>query len=60
MEMDPARRPQNAGELLHALKKYSKALPGYRFSESLDGESAPETSNDSRDRGPSTEHEPRI
>jgi serine/threonine protein kinase len=31
MEMDPARRPQHAGELLHRLKQFEGELPSSRF-----------------------------
>jgi hypothetical protein len=40
MEMDPSKRPRDAGELLRALKKFTDELPGSRFSESLPTESA--------------------
>lgn len=35
MEMDPGKRPKDAGELLRALKQFTDELPGSRFSESL-------------------------
>lgn len=34
MEMDPGRRPQNAGELLRALRRFANELPTSRISES--------------------------
>ena len=35
MEMDPGKRPKDAGELLRALKQFTDELPGSRFSQSL-------------------------
>jgi hypothetical protein len=38
MEMDHGKRPQDAGELLNALRQFTDQLPVSRFSESLHSE----------------------
>jgi serine/threonine protein kinase len=42
MEMDPARRPQDAGALLRALRQFASELPPSRFSESVQIETTSE------------------
>jgi serine/threonine protein kinase len=60
MDMDPARRPQDAGELLRALKQRTGELAGSRISASLRTETVPDRSNTFRDQGPDTDPKPRI
>jgi serine/threonine protein kinase len=43
MAMDPSKRPQDAGELLNALKKFARDLPGCRFADTA-GTSRPQDS----------------
>lgn len=60
MDMDPVRRPQDAGELLRALQQYTGELPRARFSESLHAENAPDRSDTTPDQRPDTDPMPRI
>lgn len=60
MEMDPVKRPQDAGELLRALQQYTDELPLSRFSEALPSESTPDYSGLAHHQGPDSEQMPPI
>jgi serine/threonine protein kinase len=60
MEMDPGRRPQDAGALLHALQKFRGELPGSRVSESLNGATASDRGRRDRHRRPGSDPASRI
>jgi hypothetical protein len=60
MDMDPAKRPQDAGKLLRALQQYTGELPGSSISEFLHTESASGGSDAVRDQSPDTDPKTRI
>jgi hypothetical protein len=43
MEMDPERRPHDAGELLRALRRFAGEVPASRFTESFQTDSPSRT-----------------
>lgn len=51
MEMDQVKRPQDAGELLRALRQYADEVPASHFSESLHCESVAPSSEQARRQG---------
>jgi serine/threonine protein kinase len=60
MDMDPVRRPQDAGELLRALRQYTGELPGSRFAEKPHSEIASAPADRACYAGLDTDPKPRI
>lgn len=60
MEMDPEKRPGDAGELLSALRRHTDELPLSRLSGALPSESATDYDGPSRNAEPDSQQLPPI